>query len=187
MTQEAKTLFYGILTLVMYAASIFFTQGAFIFPFPLNEFVFLVIALSFLVLNWHKHKWVGMLPVVAGICGVLSTQIFWTFIYDQLEMIEFMKGLTTDYFLLAFYVLILIAGIATLIKQRTTLALVLGCIFLCAFVLGVLYNHPLFLLLAYASMIVSTQIRHVYAPFHLLWILLFALKLTEWLTFFLNS
>jgi len=187
MTREVRTLFFGILTLVVYAVSIFATQGALIFPFPLNEFVFLAIAFSFLANNWREKKWIGLLPVVAGICGVLSTQFFWTFVYDPLEMMDFMKGLTTDYFLLAFFVLIFAGGIATIIKQRKGVAIILSGTFLWVFILGVYYNHPLLLMLAYACMVASTQIKKVFEPFHLLWILLFALKLMEWLTFLLNS
>ena len=187
MTREVRTLFLGVLTLIIYAVSIFISQGSLIFPFPLNEFIFLAIAGQFLFLNWSKSKVVGILPVIAGILGVLSTQFFWTFIYEQQEMVKFMDGLTTDYFLLSFYVLILIGAIATMIKQRSGLSLLLSTFFIIGFVAGVILNHPLLLLAAYGSMIASTQMKKVYSPYHLLWILLFVLKLTEWLTFILNS
>jgi hypothetical protein len=187
MTSEVRTLFLGILTLVVYAASIFITQGSLIFPFPLNEFIFLAISTQFFFVNWKGNKWAGLLSVIAGVCGVLSTQFFWAFIYEQEQMMEFMNGLTTDYFLLAFYALILIAGVATMIKQKRGVALLLSGLFFIAFVSGVLLNHPLLLLLAYGSMVASTQITKVFSPYHLLWVLLFVLKLTEWLTFILNS
>ena len=187
MTSEVRTLFLGILTLVVYAASIFISQGSFIFPFPLNEFIFLAISAQFFFVNWKGNKWAGFFSVSAGVCGVLSTQFFWTFLYEQERMMEFMNGLTTDYFLLAFYGFVLIGGIATMIKQRKGVALLLSGFFLIAFVSGVFLNHPLLLLLAYGSMVASTQITKVFSPYHLLWVLLFVLKLTEWLTFILNS
>jgi hypothetical protein len=187
MTREVRTLFLGVLTLVIYAFSMFLSKGALIFPFPLNEFIFLAIAGQFLFLNWNTSKVAGVLSVLAGMCGVLSTQFFWAFFLEQGEMVEFMGGLTTDYFLLAFYVLILMGGVATMIKQRSGVALLLSTFFIIGFVAGVLLNHPLLLLGAYGSMIASTQIKKVHSPYHLLWILLFVLKLTEWMTFILNS
>ncbi|MDG1331333.1 MAG: hypothetical protein P8P74_03330 [Crocinitomicaceae bacterium] len=187
MTSEVRTLFLGILTLVVYAVSFFISDGSLIFPFPLNEFIFLAISIQFLYSNWTENRLAGFLPVIAGICWVLSTQFFWSFFHTQEQMLEFMDGLTTDYFLIAFYALILIGGIATMIKQRSGIALVLTGVFAIAFVTGVILNDSLLLLLGYGSMLASTQIKKVYAPYHLLWILLFVLKLTEWLTFFLNS
>lgn len=187
MTREVRTLFLGILTLVVYAASIFISQGSFIFPFPLNEFIFLAVSIQFLFLNWKKNRGPGLLAISAGICGVLSTQFFWTFILSQERMIEFMKGLTTDYFLLAFYALIVVAGVGTMLKQKKGIPLILSAMFLLAFVAGVLLNHSLLLLIAYACMIASTQVKKVYVPYHLLWVLLFVLELTKWLTFILNN
>jgi len=187
MTNEARTLFFGILTLVVFAASMLLTKGAVIFPFPLNEFVFFVIAARFFAYNWNGNKFAGFLAVSAGVCAVLSTQFFWSFFNDQAEMIELAEGLTLGYFLLAFYLLIFIGGVATMIKQRNGITLLLSGTFLWAFVLGVFLNEPLLLILAYASMVASTQVKKVFEPYHLLWILLFVLKLMEWLTFFLNN
>ncbi len=187
MTSEARTLFLGVLTLVIYAVSVFISEGALIFPFPLNEFIFLAIAAQFFYLNWKGNKWVGLLSIFTGVFGVLSTQFFWTFFFSQKEMVEFMDGLTTDYCLLASYLFILIGGIATTIAQKKGAALLLSGLFILAFVASVILNHPLLMLLAHGSMVASTQIKKVYAPYHLLWILLFVLASTKWLTFFLNN
>lgn len=187
MTREVRALFLAILTLVVYAVSIFISSGALIFPFPLNEFIFLALSLQFSWWNRADGKWIGIYTSFAGLCAVLSTQFFWSFIYgnDTLEFL--MDTLITDFFLLGFYVLLLFGGIFTIFKQRTALATLLGIGFICSFSVGVAINGAPLLLLAYAGMIVSTQISKAYAPFHLLWILLFILKATEWLTFLLNN
>lgn len=187
MTKESRTLFLGILTLIVYAVSIFISQGALIFPFPLNEFIFLAIAAQFFWFNRNGKRWAGLLVLSAGVCAVLSTQFFWTFIYGQENMVDFMYGLTTDYFLIGFYGLILIGGVATTIQQRKGWPLFLGVAFIALFVSGVILNNVLLLLLGYACIVGSTQIKRAYAPYHLLWLLLFVLKLTEWLTFVLNN
>ncbi len=187
MTQEARALFLGILTLVVYATSIFISQGSFIFPFPLNEFIFLSISLQFFWWNRRGNKLAGIVATTAGICAVLSTQFFWTFIYGSENMMHFMDGLATDYFLLSFYVLVLIGGLATMIRGKKGISLLFGAFFILAFISGIFLSHPLLLLLGYGFMALSTQLSKVFVPYHLLWILLFILKLTEWLTFFLNN
>lgn len=187
MTRESRTLFLGILTLVVYATSIFISQGSFIFPFPLNEFIFLAVSSQFFLWNRGGNKLAGILTTTAGICAVLSTQFFWTFIYGPENMMEFMESLTTDYFLIGFYALVLISGIATILRQKKGMALLFSAFFILAFISGVYLNHPLLILLGYGFMVASTQISKVFVPYHLLWILLFILELTKVLTFVLNS
>lgn len=187
MTREARVLFLSILTLIVYAVSIFINQGALIFPFPLNEFIFLAVALQFFWWNRTGNKSAGLLTSIAGICAVMSTQFFWSFIYGHGTMEFLMDSLTTDYFLLGFYTLVLAAGIITLVKQRKGIPVVLSSLFVIALVAGVILNNSLILVLGYGFMVASTQLMKVFAPYHLLWILLFLLKLTELLTFLLNS
>ena len=187
MTREVRALFLAVLTLLVYAVSIFVTSGALIFPFPLNEFIFLALSLQFLWWNHTAGKWIGLYATVAGLCAVFSTQFFWSFIYGNETLAFLIETPITDFFLLGFYVLLLFGGVFTIFKQLTALATVLGICFVLIFSVGVAINNAPLLLLAYTTMIVSTQITKSYAPFHLLWILLFILKATEWLTFLANS
>lgn len=187
MTREARAVFLGVLTLIAYAVFIFIDQGAFIFPFPLNEIIFLAISAQFLWWNKRTHLWAGIISLAAGIVALLSTQFFWTFIYGPENMVVFMEGLTTDYFTLGFYVLVLVGGIATMIRQKRGVPLIFSGLFIVAFIAGAMLNNLTFFLLGYGFMVASTQIVKVFAPYHLLWVLLFVLKLTEWLTFVLNS
>lgn len=185
MTREARTIFLSILTWVIFAVSIFLNQGAFVFPFPLNEVILLLVSIQFFVWNTKKHLAAGILSISAGIVGVLGTQYFWTFFYSPLEMQEFMSGLTTDYFQIAFYFIVLIGILASTLKQKNGIALILSIVSIIPFCWGALSNNGLFLILGYGLMVASTQVKKVYAPYHLLWILLFALKTSEWLTFLL--
>lgn len=180
MTREARAIFLATLTLIVYTVSIFITDGSFIFPFPLNEFIFLAVSAQFFWWNRKGNKWAGILAISAGISAVLSTQFFWTFVYNTERMGTFMEGLTTDYFLIGFYVLVLLGGIATMIRQKKGIAPLFSAFFVLAFVSGVFLNNALLLLLAYGFMVVSTQLLKAFSPYHLLWGLLFILKLTEW-------
>ena len=71
MTREARTLFVGTLTLLVYSISIYVSQGSFIFPFPLNEFIFLAIAVQFFLWNRNGNKLAGILVTLAGVCAVV--------------------------------------------------------------------------------------------------------------------
>jgi len=187
MTREARAIFLSTLTLVVYAGLIFINQGSFVFPFPLNEIVFLGVSLQFFWWNGRANKWAGILVSVAGICGVLSTQFFWTFFYGTKTMEFLTESMTTDYFLIAFYVLILIGGIATMARQKRGIALLFSAFFVLAFISGVFLNNSLLLIVAYGFMITSTQLAKAFAPYHLLWVLLFILKLMVLLTFVLKT
>ncbi len=182
MTREARTIFLSILTWVIFATSIFLNQGSFIFPFPLNEFILLAVTIQFFV--WHSKSNVlaGILAIFAGIVGVMGTQFFWTFFYAPVEMEKFMSGLTTDYFQITYFFLVLIAIVASILKQKSGTALLFSIIALAPFLIGAWTNNSLFLLFAYGLMVASTQVKKVYTPYHLLWILLFALETSEWLT-----
>lgn len=187
MTRESRTLFLSILTLVVYATSIFISQGSFVFPFPLNEFILFAVSAQFFWWNRERNKFAGILAVVSGLFAVLSTQFFWTFIYGPEKLIYFMDSLVTDYFLIGFYVLVVIAGIATMMRQKKGIALLFGGLFIMSFISGAFLNQPLLILLGYGFMVASTQLTKVFVPYHLLWILLMTLELTKVLTFFLNT
>lgn len=185
MTRETRTIFVSVLTLILFAVSIFISQGSLIFPFPLNEFVFLAVAVQFFFWNSKTHSVAGITAVIGGIFAVLSTQFFWTFFFSPEEMLEFMAGLTTDYLQVGFYLIVLFAIVATLLRQKNTLAILLSTLSLIPFVLAAWSNNSLFFLLAYGLMVASTQVKTVYAPYHLLWVLLLALETTECLTLIL--
>lgn len=187
MTREARAVFLGALTLVAYAVFVFIDFGSVIFPFPLNEFIFLAISAQFLWWNKRLQLWAGIIALIAGICALLSKQYVWSFIYGPENMIRFMDGLTTDYFTIGFYVLVLLGGIATMVQQKRGVALIFSGLFIIAFISGALLNNISLFLLSYGMMIASTQITKTFVPYNLLWVLLFFLKLTEWLTFHLNS
>lgn len=186
MTREARTIFVSVLTMILFAVSMFISQGSLIFPFPLNEFVFLAVAVQFFFWNSKTHPIAGITAIVGGIIAVLSTQFFWTFFYSPEEMMTFMDGLTTDYLQIGFYLIVFIAIVATFLKQNNTPAIFLSILSLIPFVLAAWSYNSFFFMLSYGLMVASTQVKTVYAPYHLLWVLLFALETTECLTVILN-
>lgn len=76
MTREGKTFLLLILTYVLYATSIFLSQGAFIFPFPLNGFALFVITLQ--LAWWNKDYTLNALAVaLVGLSSLIGSPPFW--------------------------------------------------------------------------------------------------------------
>ena len=184
MTREGQILFLAVLTLVVYAASIYLEKGMLLFPFPLNEIVFFIVALQF---AWWNRTRTAIYIVVVSTLWVLSTPFFWSLVYGHQMMEAWSKNLLTDYFLLSFYMLVLTAGIIQSIRQKTRLTSVFGAVFLFTLCTGVWTSEPWLILLAAASMAISSFIRPVFQPFHLLWLLFALLKGTEVISFTLHS
>lgn len=185
MTREARIIFMTTLMLFTYAAWALFESGGFIFPIPLNEAIFFVIAVIFLFMNLDKLG-LGIFAVATGMSWLLTTQFFWGFFYDNDAIAALSESLITDFSYLAFILLLLIAGIYTGIKQKDPLGYVLMTLFTAALTASALLNEPILLLFAFSTMAISTQIGKVAAPFHLLWMLLFVLKGGEWLSYLVN-
>ncbi|MFT5861127.1 MAG: hypothetical protein ACI865_003246 [Flavobacteriaceae bacterium] len=185
MTREARVVFSTSLMLLAYAAWALFENGGFIFPIPLNEPIFFVVSIIFLFMNLKK-PFLGIFAVVTATSWLLTTQFFWSFFYGHATMEALSESLVTDFSYLVFILLLLTAGIYTGIKQKHPLGYLLMVLFVVALSASVLLNESIFLLFAFSTMAISTQIVKVAAPFHLLWMLLFILKAGEWLSYLLN-
>lgn len=76
MTRESKTLLLLSLTYLLYATSIFLSQGTFIFPFPLNGFALFVITLQ--LAWWHKNEPPYAFTVtLIGLSSLIASPPFW--------------------------------------------------------------------------------------------------------------
>lgn len=185
MTRESRVIFLTTAMLFAYAAWALFENGGFIFPIPLNETIFVVVALIFFFINLDK-KLMGIYAVITGILWLLTTQFFWSFIFGHQTMEFYQESLVTDYCYLGFSILLLIAGIYSGIQQKKWLGYIFLALFVVSLIGSVALNNSLLLLAAFGFMAISTQIYKAAAPFHLLWLLLFILKSTEWLSYILN-
>ncbi|TNE53007.1 MAG: hypothetical protein EP338_13250 [Bacteroidetes bacterium] len=72
MTREQRTLAISLLTVFLLALSNYLNQGVFIFTFPINEYLFLVVSLYFSWFHWKQEKWIYSLLVLLGICQLFS-------------------------------------------------------------------------------------------------------------------
>ena len=90
MTKESRLLYLTGLSLSIFAGWGFFRDGSFIFPFPLNSFVFLAVTFQFTL--WHHKKGLPLyLFLVTAIFGVLANPVFWEIIFSHESLEEFAK------------------------------------------------------------------------------------------------
>lgn len=184
MNKEGKAVALAGLTLLIYALSVFFRSGALIFPFPLNEFVFMVVAFRFLF--WHPRK--GALPYLfafSSVAGVLGTYFLWETILSFEQMQIFFGYTVIDWARFISEVFLVVAAayfIGAYKKWYLKGLFVLG---LGVYIYGFIFNNLDFRCLGLLAMVVPSIWQPIKQPFHLLWVLLFMLEASEWLTFVL--
>ncbi|MBL4862049.1 MAG: hypothetical protein JKY09_03410 [Crocinitomicaceae bacterium] len=182
MSKEVRSLFLVALTLTIYATSIFLKDGGFVFPYPLNSFIFFLIAVQFAY--WHQKK----RPLIALICataifGILSNPVFWEVVLSIETMGSFLNYPWIHWFNLLYILGIIAWGIMTLMKQNELLGLLLTGIGVLILGIGNFYDLRFLLPIGYAIITLSVLLKPVHQPFHLLWVLLLILEATEWITY----
>lgn len=184
MNKEAKAVALAGLTLLIYALTGLLRDGALIFPFPLNEFVYLVVAFRFLF--WHHKK--GALPwlfAISSLAAVFGTVFLWEILLST-EQLQYFFGYTVvDWARLTSEVFLIAAGFYFVGAYKKWYFKALFVLGLATYSYGFIVNDLDFRCLGLIALLISVIIKPVRQPFHLLWILLFLLEGSEWLTFVL--
>lgn len=113
MNREKRTIFLVVLTLLAYGFSIFKDQGSFILPFPIFDFILIIIALQFAFWNWRDiltfRKWYFYFYFLAILFKLLTNQILWSVILDDKDLAIFSETLVLDSLRLIHVVLLIIS------------------------------------------------------------------------------
>jgi len=112
MTTEKRTIFLACVTLTVYAFSGLLQQGKFLYPFPLNEFIFLGVAGYIAIRNFSQHKINYSLLFFAAISFVACRTYNWNLFLSSEVMERLDHGYTTDVFYVLFY------GILSILTYR---------------------------------------------------------------------
>lgn len=100
MNREKRTIFLVVLTLTAYGLSIFTDQGSFILPFPLFDFILIIVSLQFAFWNWRDiftfRKWYFYLYFLAILVKLLTNQLLWSLILDDKDLAIFNETLVLD-------------------------------------------------------------------------------------------
>lgn len=157
MTRENRLIFLVALTYCIYGASIYFNQGSFILPFPLNEPVIFIACMQFAW--WKKNdRLPSILLVALGFLALLSSVYFWEIIFSTEKLVLFYETTWSDLFTLGFYNVLSILAIILTLRQVNLFSILVLANFLICISLGVIYFAPIFILIAYTLMLGSNII-----------------------------
>ena len=179
MTREGKTVTLAGLTISMYALTGIFQYHTVIFPFPLNEIIFLIVAISFCPIHFKVKPYTSVLVIIVGVLAIFSNEFYWQLFLNSAEMTKLSEGVITDLFKIAYHLGLVLWMIVTAAENKSTTIRALAIIPICLLLAGLLFNQPL---IEYSSilLIFIYSIFHVkHSPSLYLWVLLFILESTK--------
>jgi small-conductance mechanosensitive channel len=188
MTRESRLLYLTGLTLFLFAGWGYLSNGSFIFPFPLNPFIFLIVVFQFTW--WHYKRGLPIfLFLFTALTGVLSQPFFWEVVLSLDSLQNFAKIPVMVWFEFFSAVGLVASAIYLLNRQKSHFTSLITTAGILLYAFGFLYNYTAssvinvsFELAGFGLIALSVLIRPTYQPFHLLWILLFILEISEWLS-----
>lgn len=185
MNREARTIAIAGLTLFLFALMGYLKDGAIIFPFPLNEFIFCIVAIGFTF--WHYKK--GALPYLflgSAITAVLGTVFFWELVLSAWELENFLGYTVVDWSRLASKVFLVAAAFYFIGSFRHWYTKTIFAFGLGIYLWGFVFPDLKYMFTGLLIMVITTSIKPVRQPFHLFWVLLLLLEGSKWLTFLLH-
>ncbi len=191
MIREVRLIAITTLTLIIYALSIFFDKGAFLFPFPLNQLVIFIVAGQFAIWNYKKFRIASILIVLIGFFAALGNEIYWSIFLDNEQMLIFSESIYTDIFQLIASILIIILAIYFSWKQKNQTSTLFLLLFSGLFVAGTIHNSALyastFFLLSYVIMSISSILKPKLKPLNMFWVLLLTLEASKLISIGINN
>lgn len=106
MYRERRAVSLVVLTLVVYALNIYLESDSFVLPFPIFDFILLIIAIQFAVWNRKDlvtfRKWYFFVYLSALVFKLLMNPILWGFLLDELSIEQFLNQNYLEYFKLIY-------------------------------------------------------------------------------------
>lgn len=186
MIREERSVFLVILTLFVYAGIQFIEKGAILFPFPLNEVIFLFVASQFTFWNWKNYKFQLLFILFAGVFQLISTQFFWSLFLGIPSMEKLVNGLTLDLFKLIYYLLILIWLYFYFKASKIKYTLILISTFTLLIISSLFLHNSILEMVSFVLIATVATFYKVTPPIHLLWILLAALQIMKISTIYIH-
>ena len=186
MIREERSVFLVVLTLFVYAGIQFIEKGAILFPFPLNEVLFLFVASQFIVWNWKNHRFQLILVLFAGIFQLISTQFFWSLFLETPSMEKLVNGLNLDLFKVIYYLLILIWLYLYFITSKIKHTFILIFTFTLLIISSLFFQNSILEMATFVLIAVVGTFYKVNPPIHLLWILLATLQVMKISTIYIH-
>ena len=180
MIREERSVLLSILTLIGFSFLIYLEFGTFIYPFPLNEVVFLIVSLQFMWWHFRDHGLHLITVVLTAIFGLLASSFFWSIFMDHDSWELLYHGIWLDVFKLGNLIGMLIwmsMSLRLLIKNNVKRSWTI--LFPCLLIFGSLPYDPVIETIALSGMAIVSIIWKPQSPLHLLWALLAGLQLLK--------
>lgn len=186
MTQEGKTVTLASTTVFMYGLVSYLQFNQVIFPFPLNEIIFLIASVLFARIHFKNSPKTISLIIALGLLNVLSYEFYWNIFLSNDNMLSFSKSSATDIFKLFYYIGLIAWIISTFNEIEINFRKYFSLLPITLLLTGSIFSEELTPF--YSQIIILLSISFVFIfvfsklkqfPIHYLWILLFILELTK--------
>ena len=186
MTQEGKTVTLASTTVFMYGLVSYLQFNQVIFPFPLNEIIFLIASVLFARIHFKNSPKTISLIITLGLLNVLSYEFYWNIFLSNDNMLSFSKSSATDIFKLFYYIGLIAWIISTFNEIEINFRKYFSLLPITLLLTGSIFSEELTPF--YSQIIILLSISFVFVfvfsklkqfPIHYLWILLFILELTK--------
>lgn len=171
MTKQERIVAIAVLIPFMFGLQVLLTDGAFIFPFPLNEFIFFAAAIIFAIQLYKFRLLESIFSTAFALFQLLSAELFWTFFLsgDQLEGLSDgpILGLVS---IIAYSLLIIWAGVA-LIRPSDKFRSLIFIGFIGLLSAGLIFRAEHFIVAGSLLPFIAHFKYKELAPYHLLWLL----------------
>ncbi|MEY3236697.1 MAG: hypothetical protein RI883_798 [Bacteroidota bacterium] len=179
MNREERSVTLAILTLVVYAGFLFYDTGAILFPFPLNELIFLLVTLQFSFWNWKTNRTLLLILLIAGVLNFISTQFFWTFLLRNEQMELLVSGITLDLLKISYYLFLLIGLSYYFLTSEEKSRYIYLSITLAPILITIATSNILFETISFLSIAFIGYKKRINSPIHLLWLLIGILQIMK--------
>ena len=106
MYKEKRAIGLVVLTLLVYSSNIYFERNSFVLPFPIFDFILIVLTLQFAFWNRKDlitfRKWYFYIYFIVLVFKLLMNPILWGFFLDELSIEHFLNTNYLEYFKLAY-------------------------------------------------------------------------------------
>jgi membrane-associated HD superfamily phosphohydrolase len=179
MTLEGKALTIASLTVFMYGLTSFFQYNEVIFPFPLNEIIFLITSIYFTKLHYQYYPKMMILIISTSLINVLSCEFYWNIFLSPDKMLQFSKSSITDFLKIAYLIGLIAWIISTFIEFEIKLKKYLSLIPITFCLIGGIFDLPLITFASITFLFFFSLTKIKQHPLLYLWILLFILEGTK--------
>lgn len=183
MRSEDRSIFLLVLTLIIYAVSSKINTGAFIFPFPLNELLFLGLTIYFTFLNQFRDKGLVIIVNAVALFGVISGIQNWAFVLSDQSLSKLDSGVLLDLLKIAYGLALLLWFFVSTQFEIDVRKISIQLLGVSTIIIGFIFNVQLFILAFALFTIFILMMERQLFGINKLWIAFTILEFTRFLSF----